>query len=802
VSLSSRNNIGKRVEMKEKIIIMSIFLMLVFSLIVFVAAQNENSSNFIEQNSLPDSETTSSSATNSEATQTTTETSSNDVGDNSKNKIEFNVDAGITPDNPIYFVKDTYQRIVVGNDPERALDYREQKIAEAKVMVEEGKPKEAKQVLDRALQYGDIVEKEVSPEIKDKVKESANKVEDTINDMKKNTEGEQWKDVNEGFDNNIEQGKKVETAAELSAKIAELCETLAKLDPLQYADSCKFKDNSPKWMKEQDKQLTKEQEQQAQVFFNKLSACFENPKQCDCKDMGVQKFEDFCVEQSALAVKCMDNDKTACEKMNNGAPEDLLPDYLIPIMKKVEDKYSNAQFNNFAPEECVKANAKTPDECNKIMFKLNAPQECLDVGLTGASREDETKCRTIMFQENTPKECNDAGITANDKDGARKCAKIMFQSRAPQECLDAGLTGEGRDDEKKCRELMQGQGENYKQGNNKYASQFNRDCNSIQDINEKMKCFEEFYNNAQVQIKDDFRQREMTDQNSGEKITPEEEAQRKVCMDKGMGTILEHENGKRVVICVDKNQLGAQGGQQCQSQDQIERLKQDCKLRGQDAQVETRGGCPWVICIGGETKRVYAPGTGPNQQQQNQQFGQYIAGDKSGIKCPDSICDDYEKMNPYACPEDCGGTRQPGNYPQQQPGTYDQQQSENRIDQPPQEQQQNQQQFCSGQAPSCAPNGAPYCQNGNWVCPSAPPQEPNQQQPTQPIQEQPQQTPTPTQTPEPTPEPSPEQTPTPTPESSPAPVTGGVITGRVIVSTYGDENSRDGDAFLDYWFNR
>ncbi len=755
----------KRVVTKQ-FIVSCIFMMLVLSLIVFVAAQNESSLNSIEQAS--DSETS----------------SSNNIGNDSKDKTEFNVDPGITPDSPIYFIKDTYQRIAVGNNPKRALDYREQKIAEAKAMVEKGNPGAAEKSLDRALQYGDIVEKEVSPEIKDKVNESMGKVQDAINDMKKNTGGEQWKDVNAGFDKNIKQGKNVGTAAELSAKIQELCETLAKLDPLQYADSCKPKDNSPNWMKEQNKQLTKEQEQQAQVFFDKLSTCFENPKQCDCKGMGVQKFEDFCVEQSALAVKCTDGDKTACENMNNGAPEDLLPDYLIPVMKKVEAKYSNAQFDNFAPEECVKANAKTPEECNKIMFKLNAPQECLDRGLTGASREDEIKCRNIMFQENTPKECTDAGITYQDKDGARKCTKIMFQSRAPQECLDRGLTGESRDDEKKCRELMQNQGGNYKQGNNTYAPQFNRDCNSIQDVNGKIKCFEEFYNNAQVQIKDDFRQREMIDQNTGEKITSEEEAQRKVCRNKGMGTILEQENGKRVVICVDKNQPGAQGGQQCQSQDQTERLKQDCKSRGQDAQVETRGGCPWVICINWQ-----------GNQQQNQQPGQYIAGDKSGTKCPDNICDNYEKMNPYACPEDCGGTRQPGSYQQQQPGDY--QQPQNRIDQP---QQTNQQNFCSGQAPSCAPSGAPYCQNGNWICPQPQqsPQEPNQQQPGD--YQQPQQTPTLTQTPEPTPASSP--APTPSPESSPAPLTGGVITGRVIASEYGNESSRSGDRFLDYWFNR
>ena len=37
---------------------------------------------------------------------------------------------------------------------------------------------------------------------------------------------------------------------------------------------------------------------------------------------------------------------------------------------------------------------------------------------------------------------------------------------------------------------------------------------------------------------------------------------------------------------------------------QIENLKQECLSRGEKANVENRGGCPWVVCIGGETQRT------------------------------------------------------------------------------------------------------------------------------------------------------------------------------------------------------
>lgn len=793
--------------MRKLILLFTVIFILFFSAFILAEDTPISSGEESSQSNPSASDVVSSTSTDSSAS-VATETQTTIAPENSEDKdidekiaeekVELKAEPGITPDSPIYFVKDIYQRIAVGSNPERALNYKEQKIAEAKVMVEEGKPEKAEKVLDRALQYSEIIEKEASPEMKDRVQESRAAVENAIKDMEEKTKGSEWKDVQEKFKETIEKEKEIGTAAELAAKISELCASLAQLDPLQYADTCKPKDNSPRWIIEKDKELSSEQEEQAKVFFEKLSQCFESPENCDCKGMGIQKFEDFCLEKSKMAVKCKQGDENACKEAQSSDPIDLLPEYLIPVLNQVQNKYVKAQYDMYMPEECVKQGAKKPEDCMKIMFKFNAPKECIDTGLTGKSKEDEIKCEKIMFEKNAPKECLDAGINSNDKDASRKCAKIMFMQRAPQECINTGITGEGRDDEKKCRQLMASEVGGFRQrpvseeGPQKYNGQkFNRDCNKIQDSNEKMKCYEEFYNNAQVQFNEDFVQREVKDTRTGEIITPEEENARQQCRSKGMDTILEYEGGRRIIICVEKGQAGSNGGR-CQSQDETEKLKQDCTSRGQNANVENRGGCPWVICMGGDYRgdystgvgRTYAPGTVPNQYQQPSNRidqPQQPSQNTGGIKCPDGTCDDYEKMNPWACPEDCGGSRQ--------------QPTENIIVQP---QQPNQQNFCPGQAPSCAPNGAPYCQNGNWVCPPAPQQEAPQQPQVPQEPQQPQQI---IQEP-PAPQQPIEGSSAVSTESTPPPATGSAITGRIITSVYGDENTRDGDKFLDYWFER
>ncbi|PIN87991.1 hypothetical protein COV12_00835, partial [Candidatus Woesearchaeota archaeon CG10_big_fil_rev_8_21_14_0_10_32_24] len=368
---------------KQFIFLTGVLLMLVFSVIVYAEEGNSQ-----EPNDLNQQDGTSATGSDSADLQNNEQDQTNQESINEE--INFDVDPGTTPDSPFYFVDDFAEKISVGDDPEKALEYKEEKIAEAKAMVDKGKPEEAQKVLDRALEYSEIIEKEVSPEIRNRIEESSTMVQGAINTMRMKTEGEEWGGVNERFDENIEKEKSIETAVELSAKIKELCETLAKLDPLQYSDSCKSGDDSPRWMREQDKELSAEQEGQAKIFFEKLSQCFENPGECDCQGMGVQSFEDFCVEKSSFALKCDAGDENACQNLESGSdPTELLPDYLISTFKEVERKYSKSQFDNYAPQECVEAGVKSPEECSKIMFEINAPQECLDAGLTGESKGDE-----------------------------------------------------------------------------------------------------------------------------------------------------------------------------------------------------------------------------------------------------------------------------------------------------------------------------------------------------------------------------------------------------------------------------
>src|SRR3989344_997132 len=87
-------------------------------------------------------------------------------------------DPGILPDSPFYFADQLFER--AGDNPEKAFHYRQEKIAEAHAMAEKKKSEYARQALDKASEYGSIIEEEATPELEKDLEEIAIVVEQVL----------------------------------------------------------------------------------------------------------------------------------------------------------------------------------------------------------------------------------------------------------------------------------------------------------------------------------------------------------------------------------------------------------------------------------------------------------------------------------------------------------------------------------------------------------------------------------------------------------------------------------------------
>ena len=369
-------------------------------------------------------------------------------------EVELEGNAGLTPDSNFYFLETLVENVLVGDNPETALEYKEEKILELKEMVDSGDKEAAEKALERVDKYNEIIKNEVSPELDTRVRGSSKAVKAILKNIESELEGEGWDDIKEAVDEGLKEEDRIALAAKISNKIAGLCRALSNLDPLEYSKVCKTDDEAPRWKRDLDRELTEEQEKEAKEFFKIMSECFDNPNECQCNDISVKPFADQCNIIAPLAAKCETGDEQACEEMEKaGDPIDLLPDYLQDVMMDLEDRYGDAKHDLHVPRECVEAGAESKEECMKVMFKMHAPPECRDALESGEidpenEHEARKQCDAIMFDSNAPTDCIDAGIT-----DFRECDRLMFQLDAPQECLDAGLTGDSKEDWGRCEKI-------------------------------------------------------------------------------------------------------------------------------------------------------------------------------------------------------------------------------------------------------------------------------------------------------------------------------------------------------------
>src|SRR3989344_4654412 len=347
---------------------------------------------------------------------------------------QLEVEAGTTPDSFLYFLDELFDGF--SDD----LRVREERIAEVREMIQQGKIEDAQRALEKYREIADKLERE------------------------------------EG----------IITAAEISSKIKELCEQLSSLDPVEYSRVCLTEDDAPDWHKKLDKRLTEEQREEAIKFGKIMGEGFETSgQQCRCEEIPFTEFAEMCAVAAPLVVKCdIQGDEAACEKMDNlEMPE--LPEHLQDVLDALENDMSESQLDVHMPRECREAGATNPRECMRIMIQTNAPEECRDALLEANiqnERQARELCEKIMFEQNAPEECIEQGLT-----NPRECGKLMFQMNAPQECIDAGLTGDSRGDEKKCREIMESQGRGERRGP---QGGFGGNCQGIQNPEERLKCYD------------------------------------------------------------------------------------------------------------------------------------------------------------------------------------------------------------------------------------------------------------------------------------------------------------------------
>ena len=326
-------------------------------------------------------------------------------------------------------------------------------------MLEKGDAQTAQELLQKAGEYGKILQDEVSPELERDARESSKAILDALEQAQEELSEEEKELLKESINSHVQHEQDIAAAAKVASQIKDLCESLATLDPTQYAKICKPADDAPQWMQNLDEELTSQQEKEAKGFFETMNVCFENPSQCDCSAIGIDAFEAQCSKVAPLAAACEEGDEDACAQLDLYDMEDMLstlPKHLQIVLKTMAARDGPQDDIGHMPAECRAQEAQSQEECEKVLLEMHAPSECkelIDSSELEFNPEDPDSfwesCDEIMFELYTPDECKDADLTDPDA-----CAQLMFSTYSPQECLDAGLDGTGRDDQKECDQIL------------------------------------------------------------------------------------------------------------------------------------------------------------------------------------------------------------------------------------------------------------------------------------------------------------------------------------------------------------
>ena len=354
------------------------------------------------------------------------------------------------------------------------------------------------------------------------------------------------------------------------------------------------------------------------------------------------------------AVEIASKIKELCETLSKMDPlaysrvckiEGDVPDWRKNLDKKLTDEQrKEAEKFGRIMEECFKTSGQEC-KCEEIPFSDFAETCKIASPLATACEinKDETACeqlddlempelpehlqdvfdrlegniRESQFDVHLPTECREEGAQ-----GTNACIELMFRRNAPGPCLNALDRGEisftnEREAREACDKIMFE--ENAPEECVEAGAQDPKECGKIMfQLNAPQECID-----------------------AG--LTGENKGDDKKCREIMRGKEFKHES--RVQCSPGEhpgiNDLGQSscirgqsfGGANCRSiSDQMERLKcYDSAAQGVGERVER----------------------GEMERKEVREYRQI-----EGQKCPDNVCDEFERTHAYACPEDCGGVRE------------------------------------------------------------------------------------------------------------------------------------------------
>ena len=377
--------------------------------------------------------------------------------------------AGITPDNPFYFIDEIVEEVTlkVKDGEEKAayaLEIAKEKAAEAQVMAAENNTEALVVALLKAKNASAIISQEISPDLEQQFAADQEQIKSILNNIQQQMpSNEEIQNIFDTLTNEIEKNK---FALEMAKKISHLCEELALVDYdiMEQEEKCNA-ESAPEWLRDHIKEnIQQTQEQATNKFAEVLNACILNIKECQCDEIPVQKMKRYCENEKKLIILCnFENDESACQELDSEdkyAGEELLPEFMRDEFHDIMDNAEKIMFEKYAPKECIEARANTREECETIMIEKygERPEECLDDGkfigeqqclekmaksgkipdqcLKDGKFIGREQCEEIMMQSgDIPEEC----VENNKFVGEEQCIEKMVQSgKIPDKCLDNG----------------------------------------------------------------------------------------------------------------------------------------------------------------------------------------------------------------------------------------------------------------------------------------------------------------------------------------------------------------------------